>query len=99
MLRTWHAGAGSMHPRAPQRGGPASAIGILPPTRVQTTPLPLPTPTPPGWTAEDSWSELASGTFMATCGFAYLVAVLFLLFFLVLLIFQGSVTKELGIYK
>lgn len=49
--------------------------------------------------AEDSWSELASGTFTATYGFSYLVAVLFMLFFLVLLVFQSAVTKELGIYK
>lgn len=44
-----------------------------------------------------AWSDLANGTFAAAYGFSYLVAALFALFFLVLLVFQGAVTRELGI--
>ena len=38
-----------------------------------------------------------TGAFKATYGFAYLACICFLLFFLTLLLFQGAVTKALGI--
>jgi hypothetical protein len=38
---------------------------------------------------------LATGAFSASYGLSYVTAVLFMLFFLVLLLFQGAVTKEL----
>ena len=40
---------------------------------------------------------MMTGAFKATYGFAYLCCVLFIIFFLVLLVFQGAVTKEIGI--
>lgn len=49
--------------------------------------------------AEDGWTTVMSGAFKATYGFAYVVCVMFILFFLTLLIFQGAVTRELGICK
>ena len=38
-----------------------------------------------------------TGAFKATYVFGYVVAVMFMLFCLILIIFQGAVTKELGI--
>ncbi len=38
-----------------------------------------------------------TGAFRASYVCAYIVCVMFILFFLTLLIFQGAVTKELGI--
>eukprot|EP00877_Chromochloris_zofingiensis_P004026 jgi/Chrzof1/13624/Cz08g04170.t1 len=48
---------------------------------------------------QDGWTTVMSGAFKATYGFAYVVCVMFILFFLTLLIFQGAVTRELGIYE
>lgn len=55
--------------------------------------MPCPS-TPPA----ENWTQLATGAFQAAYGFSYVVAALFMLFFLILLVFQGAVTKELGIY-
>lgn len=52
----------------------------------------------PCMTAADNWTQLATGAFHACYGLSYLVSCMFMLFFLVLLVFQGAVTKELGIY-
>jgi hypothetical protein len=54
------------------------------------------THTPPS--PAENWTQLATGAFQACYGFSYVVAALFMLFFLILLVFQGAVTKELGIY-
>jgi preprotein translocase subunit SecG len=45
--------------------------------------------------AAEGWTQLATGAFSASYGLSYVTAVLFMLFFLVLLLFQGAVTKEL----
>eukprot|EP00879_Flechtneria_rotunda_P023321 GHRR01024670.1.p1 GENE.GHRR01024670.1~~GHRR01024670.1.p1 ORF type:complete len:190 (+),score=51.37 GHRR01024670.1:645-1214(+) len=49
-------------------------------------------------TAESGWTGVMTGAFKATYIFGYIVCVMFMLFFLTLLIFQGAVTKQLGIY-
>lgn len=46
---------------------------------------------------DTNWTIVMTGAFKATYGFAYLACICFLLFFLTLLLFQGAVTKELGI--
>ncbi|KAI8464151.1 MAG: hypothetical protein J3K34DRAFT_441378 [Monoraphidium minutum] len=46
----------------------------------------------------ENWTALATGAFQACYGFSYVVSGLFMLFFLIMLVFQGAVTKELGIY-
>jgi len=43
-----------------------------------------------------SWGTLQSGTYQACMGFAFLCFVMFLLFFLVLVIFQSAVSEQLG---
>lgn len=45
----------------------------------------------------DTWTELNSGVYVATIVFAYLCFVMFLLFFVALILFQGAVSDELGI--
>jgi uncharacterized membrane protein len=47
--------------------------------------------------AETNWTSVMTGAFRGTYVLSYIVAVMFMLFFLILLIFQGAVTKELGI--
>eukprot|EP00878_Enallax_costatus_P017896 GHUV01018809.1.p1 GENE.GHUV01018809.1~~GHUV01018809.1.p1 ORF type:complete len:214 (+),score=62.18 GHUV01018809.1:1049-1690(+) len=50
-------------------------------------------------TADAGWTPMMTGAFKATYIFGYIVCVMFMLFFLTLLIFQGTVTRELGIYE
>lgn len=45
----------------------------------------------------DSWTQMNTGAYLGTVGFAYLCFVMFILFFFALVIFQGAVTQELGL--
>lgn len=48
--------------------------------------------------ADPSWSIGMTNAFTGTYAMAYIACAMFFLFFLVLIIFQGAVTRELGIY-
>ncbi|KAF8066379.1 PHD and RING finger domain-containing protein [Scenedesmus sp. PABB004] len=50
-------------------------------------------------TAAAGWTAVMTGAFRATYVLGYIVAVGFMLFTLILLVFQGAVTRELGIYE
>ncbi|GBF99933.1 hypothetical protein Rsub_12626 [Raphidocelis subcapitata] len=47
----------------------------------------------------ENWTTLATGAFHASYAFSYIVSALFMVFFLVLLLLQNQITKELGIYE
>ncbi|WIA23005.1 hypothetical protein OEZ86_009922 [Tetradesmus obliquus] len=49
-------------------------------------------------TTEAGWTSIMTGAYKATYIFGYIVCVMFMLFFLTLLLMQGAVTKEIGIY-
>lgn len=44
--------------------------------------------------AAEGWTQLATGAFRACYGFSYVCSALYMLFTLILLIFQKAVTKE-----
>jgi hypothetical protein len=52
-------------------------------------------PSPPA--VATSWTKYNSGEYMGATVFAYIVAVLFLLFTIALLAFQSAISEELGI--
>lgn len=45
----------------------------------------------------NTWSQINTGAYLGTIGFAYLCFVMFILFFFALILFQGAVTEELGL--
>jgi hypothetical protein len=47
--------------------------------------------------AESDWTAYDTGAFKGTFAFAYICTILYMVFFLALLIFQGGITKQLGI--
>lgn len=44
-----------------------------------------------------TWTQVNTGTYLGTIGFAYLSFVMFILFFLGLVMFQSAVSEELGL--
>jgi hypothetical protein len=62
----------------------------------QTPEYAQPTNQPCTVPSAEAWTTLATGAFRAAYGFAYVCSVLFMIFTLVLLVFQKAVTRELG---
>lgn len=70
--------------------GPACCLGL---SACPSAPNRRPAGAPPP--SANNWTTLATGAFHASYALAYVVAALFMLFFLVLLVLQKQVTKEL----